>query len=129
MQEDANGTTARLNDREFAYVGGTGDQFMITVACAEDGRLMRRREGSRGRAVSRLTLSADLSTIYFVAGSQVWYISAAGGDAREFAGPAASLSISSAASCCCSARTSVGCSSYDVLPTGWCDAFYRCRLP
>jgi hypothetical protein len=84
-QDDANGPMARLNEREFAYIGGTGDQSMITVASAEDGRLIRRLEGSRGRAFSRLAVSADRRTIYFVAGSQVWSIPAAGGDAREFA--------------------------------------------
>jgi hypothetical protein len=72
-----------LNDREFALISGGLDQPVITVASIADGRLIRRLEASRGKAVSALAMSADRSKILFGHGGELWTMPVAGGEPQR----------------------------------------------
>jgi eukaryotic-like serine/threonine-protein kinase len=81
-QDEARGPLARVNDREFIFVGGTRDSPVLTVASAETGRVLRRLEDTRGRHIGRLTVSPDGSTLYFVSLDEIWTMPVAGGEPR-----------------------------------------------
>jgi len=80
--EDARGPLVMLGSEQFAFVSGTNDQSVVTLASSRTGRISHRLEGTRGREIIRMAASPDGATLYFVADAQIWSIPAAGGDAR-----------------------------------------------
>jgi hypothetical protein len=84
IEDDPRPPFALLNDREFALVSGSSDQPVVTVASTSDGRLIRRLDATRGKAVSGLAVSADQSTVYFGHGDDLWSLPVSGGEPQRF---------------------------------------------
>jgi len=57
-RDQARGPMVRLNDREFAFIGGTEEEPVLAVASMIDGRVVRRVEGTRGRRMTRVAASS-----------------------------------------------------------------------
>jgi hypothetical protein len=85
IQDDPRPPMVLLNDREFALVSGSSDQPVITVAATADGRLIRRLEATRGKALTGLAVSADGARLFFGHGGAIWSMPVAGGEPQRLA--------------------------------------------
>ena len=84
-REEIHSLAAALPDDEVAIVLGSGDERMIAIASANEGRLVRRLQGTRGKEINALAASPDGATIYYSSGGVIWAIPASDGSPREIA--------------------------------------------
>jgi Tol biopolymer transport system component len=74
---------AMLGKDQVVFKLKAGNEFIVAVCDASDGRIIRRLEGTRGIDMSSIAGSADGKTIYYTANNALWAMPAEGGDARK----------------------------------------------
>jgi hypothetical protein len=74
-----------LPNDEVAFVLGTGDDRTIGIASADQGRLIRRLQGTKGQNIGALATSPDGNTLYYSSEGTIWAIPARDGTPRQIA--------------------------------------------
>ncbi len=74
---------ALLLDNQVAFIAGTGSDQTIAIALADDGRIIRRLQGCKGKYVTSLAASPDGKDLYYATEGSIWAIPAADGTPRK----------------------------------------------
>jgi len=72
-----------LRVRDHAFIAGTGSDQTIAIASADDGRIIRRLQGCKGKYVTSLAASPDGKDLYYATEGSIWAIPAADGTPRK----------------------------------------------
>jgi hypothetical protein len=72
-----------LRVRDHAFIAGTGSDQTIAIASADDGRIVRRLQGCKGKYVTSLAASPDGKDLYYATEGSIWAIPAADGTPRK----------------------------------------------
>lgn len=84
-KEEIYSLVVALPEDKVAFVLGSGENRTIAIASADQGRLIRRLQGTRGKSIDVLAASPDGSMLYYASGGIVWAISTNDGTPREIA--------------------------------------------
>jgi Tol biopolymer transport system component len=85
MKEETSSPATSLPNDEVAFVLGTGDDRTIGIASADQGRLIRRLQGTKGQNIGALATSPDGNTLYYSSEGTIWAIPARDGTPRQIA--------------------------------------------
>jgi hypothetical protein len=81
--EETGGPVSLIGTDRLAFVIGSGDAKRIAIASVRDGRILQRLDQFPAGAMTALTASHDLATLYVVEAGFVWSLPVAGGARRQ----------------------------------------------
>ena len=81
--EEVTPPVGRVGTDELAVITGSPPKQVLTLVSVGEGRIIRRFEETRGKAVGEVGASPDGKTIYYATSGSVWSVPAAGGTPRK----------------------------------------------
>jgi len=84
-KEQTYSVACSLPNDEVALVLGSGEDRTIAIASADQGRLIRQLQGTKGKEITMLAASPDGNTLYYGSGGTIWAIPTSDGTPRQIA--------------------------------------------